>query len=107
MSGWSIGRYGENAPLRVLPCDTTSIMPPNSFMKWTAPDDSPLSLIGAPLCRQLPKYPDVPPPNFDIMPTSACVYKIFPILSSILLPKQLIGNPLSVPKFAITGVDSE
>ena len=60
MSPWSIGRYGVNRPLLVDPCELVSVICSNNFMKWTAPLDSPLSVIAAPLGRTLPKYPLVP-----------------------------------------------
>jgi len=41
-----------------------------------------------------PKYPEVPPPNLDIIPTFMIgVYKILPISSATCDPKQLIGKP--------------
>ena len=73
----------------------------------TEPDASPLSLTLAPRCLILPKYPDVPPPSFDIIPTSDWVYKILPMSSAIFDPKQLIGRPLFFPKFDHTGDERE
>ena len=49
----------------------------------TAPEASPLSLMAAPRCLILPKYPDVPPPSLDIIPTSDWEYNMFPISSSM------------------------
>ena len=42
-----------------------------------------------------------------IIPTSDWVNKIFPISSATLEPKQLIGKPLSFPKFDQTGEAKE
>ena len=107
MSGWSIGRYGEKRPLLTDPWLTTSTIDSNNLIICTAPEASPLSLMEAPRCLILPKYPEVPPPSLDIIPTSDCEYKIFPMSSSTCEPKQLIGKPLSFPKFDQTGDASE
>ena len=64
-------------------------------------------MTDAPLCLMFPKKPEVPPPNLDIIPTSDWVYKILPISSEILDPKQLIGRPLFLPKFDQTGDANE
>src|SRR5690625_2631303 len=107
ISPWSTGRYGENLPLRDDPCEMVSVICSNSSMKCTAPLDSPLSVIAAPLGRTLPKYPLVPPPCFDIIPTSPAASIRLATLSSILDPKQLMLKPRLLPKFDHTGLDSE
>src|SRR5690625_7136498 len=107
MSPWSIGRYGVKRPLLVDPCEIVSVICSNNFMKWTAPLDSPLSVIAAPLGRTLPKYPLVLPPCFDIIPTSPAASIRLATLSSILDPKQLMLKPRLLPKFDHTGLDSE
>ena len=63
--------------------------------------------MAAPRCLILPKYPDVPPPSLDIIPTSDCEYKMFPMSSSTCDPKQLIGKPRSFPKLDHTGEANE
>jgi len=42
-----------------------------SSIKWTAPELTPLFLIGVPLDLKAPKYPEVPPPYLLIIPASA------------------------------------
>src|SRR5699024_5403076 len=78
-----------------------------SSIKCTAPLDSPLFVMAAPLGRTLPKYPLVPPPCLDIIPTSEAVSNRLATLSSMYEPKQLILNPLLLPKLDHTGLDNE
>src|SRR5699024_12652459 len=92
MSGCSTGKYGENDPRRTLPCDATSINDSNNSMKCTAPDDSPLSVILAPLGRNLPKYPPVPPPSFDIIPKigrASCRERVYMQVVDTIVQKKL------------------
>ena len=49
----------------------------------TEPEEEPLFFTSAPLGLSFPKYPEVPPPSLDIIPTSDWENKISPISSAM------------------------